>query len=316
MARRLGRNTSEDGVRFPIALTVICILIACVLLWLDRPSQRVEPLSQFRASFNDMTSPGLALASRPVSGIENIGPWWKRQRQLAEENRQLRIQNAEMRAWRDMALSLQERNRRFSEALNVQGAATSQRITGWAVADQTTDFVHSRLVSTGARSGVRPGYPAVNLFGLIGRTVDVGQTSTRVLLLTDLNSRVAVMSDRSNSRALLVGDNSDFPRLDYLGIDPDLREGDRIVTSGDDNVMPRGLPVGEAVLDREGNWRVALYSRNAPIDLIWIWPFEPTPLPAATLVEPVGEAPVHTDIAEETGEAGAPETQQDLEGEG
>jgi len=49
--------------------------------------------------------------------------------------------------------------------------------------------------------------------------------------------------------------------------------GDRIVTSGDDNVLPRGLPVGQAFLDNEGRWRVALYSDAAPLDLVWIWPF-------------------------------------------
>lgn len=250
-----------------------------MLIYIDRPESRPQVLTGLRAGFNDIATPVLDISVTPFRGLANIGPWWKRQFELAEENRALRMQAAEMRAWRDAALSLQERNARYREALNLQTDAAEDRISAWTVADRSNAFVRSRLIDAGSNDGVRPGYPAVNVYGLVGRTVEVGRSSTRVLLLTDINSRVAVMADRSNARALLVGDNTEFPRLEYLGAEPDLREGDRIVTSGDDNVMPRGVPVGQAVRDRDGRWRVALFSRTAPIDLIWIWPFEPVSTP-------------------------------------
>jgi rod shape-determining protein MreC len=260
-------------------LFVICFVVAGALLYADRPDQRLSALSDVRAGFNDLTLPLLEAADEPLRGFANMGPWWTRQFELSEENQALRLQIAELRAWRDVAQSLQERNARYRDALNLQGVAARERITAWTVADQSSDFVRSRLLAAGAESGVEVGFPVVNLYGLVGRTVDVGARSSRVLLLTDFNSRIAVMADRSNARALLVGDNSDFPRLEYLGREPDLQAGDRIVTSGDDNVMPRGLPVGEAVLDRDGRWRVALYHRVAPIDLVWVWPFEALPAP-------------------------------------
>jgi rod shape-determining protein MreC len=285
VARRPGRRHSDEGVRFPLALTGLCLIIAALLLWLDRPEARFEPLSDARASFNDAALPVLQFAGEPLRGMGNMGPWWRRQMELAEENRALRLRAAELRAWRDVALALQERNRRYEDMLNVHGPDMGARISAWTVADQSTDFVRSRLVAAGSDQGVETGLPAVNIYGLIGRTVDVGRQSARVLMLTDFNSRVAVMADRSNARALLVGDNTDFPRMEYLGRDPDLVEGDRIVTSGDDNVMPRGLPVGEAVRDRDGRWRVALYSRTAPIDLVWIWPFDSVDAPGSALEE-------------------------------
>jgi rod shape-determining protein MreC len=285
VARRPWRRQSDEGVRFPLALTGLCLIIAALLVWLDRPAARIEPLSDARASFNDAALPVLQFAGEPLRGAGNMGPWWRRQIELAEENRALRLRAAELRAWRDVALSLQERNRRYEDMLNVHGPDMGARISAWTVADQSTDFVRSRLVAAGSDQGVETGLPAVNIYGLIGRTVDVGRQSARVLMLTDFNSRVAVMADRSNARALLVGDNTDFPRLEYLGRDPDLVEGDRIVTSGDDNVMPRGLPVGEAVRDRDGRWRVALYSRTAPIDLVWIWPFDAVDAPGSALEE-------------------------------
>ena len=277
--RRSARRRDEDGVSFPLPIFIICLVAAGAILYADRPDARFGPFSDLRAGFNDAMLPLFEAVDEPLRGFGAMGPWWRRHFELAEENRQLRLQLAELRAWRDVARSLQERNARYREALNLQGPGAGERIAAWTVADQSTDFVRSRLIDAGGAEGVRTGFPVVNLYGLVGRTVDVGRRSSRVLLLTDFNSRIAVMADRSNARALLVGDNSDFPRLEYLGPRPDLEPGDRIVTSGDDNVMLRGLPVGEAVQDRDGRWRVALYHRAAPIDLVWVYPFQPVPAP-------------------------------------
>lgn len=286
---RSARRRDDDTVRFPLVLFLVSLGLALGALYVDRPADRPEALAQFRADATNVLLPVFQFIDSPVRGLENVGPWWRRQFELAAENRQLEIQLAELRAWRDVARSLQETNARYRDALNLKGPSVGERITAWTVADQSSDFVRSRLIGAGRLQGVAPGYPVVNVYGLIGRTVEVGERSTRVILLTDFNSRIAVMADRSNARALLVGDNSEFPRLDYLGRDPDLQPGDRIVTSGDDNVMPRGLPVGEAVLDRDGRWRVALYSRAAPVDLVWIWPFQPVLPPEA---DPIPVEPV------------------------
>ncbi|WP_363212492.1 rod shape-determining protein MreC, partial [Phenylobacterium sp.] len=98
--------------------------------------------------------------------------------------------------------------------------------------------------------------------------------ASRVLLLTDIASRTPVMIDRTNARAILTGDGGPNPRLDYLrGRDP-IREGDRLLTSGDGGVVPRGLPVGTAVRGLDGRWRVVLASDRAPIDFVRILLFE------------------------------------------
>lgn len=301
---RSSRRDSEEGVRFPPAITIFLVLVSCILVAFDRPQSRPEILSDVRAAFNDAAMPMLEAAAWPIRGVRNMGPWWRRQFEIAEENRALREELAELRAWRDVALSLRDRTRLYEQALNLETPAARERITAWAVAERAGPFVRSRLLGVGTEDGVEAGFPVVNIYGLVGRTIDVGRRSARVLLLTDLNSRVAVMADRSNARAMLTGDNTDFPRLDYLGSHPDIAAGDRIVTSGDDNVLPRGLPVGEAVLDRNGQWRVALYSDAAPIDLVWIWPFDPVEPPEDEPIES-GMAPVGGDAETGTADEGA-----------
>jgi rod shape-determining protein MreC len=95
-----------------------------------------------------------------------------------------------------------------------------------------------------------------------------------VLLLTDIASRTPVMIDRTNARAILTGDGGPNPKLDYLrGADP-IKEGDRVVTSGDGGVVPRGLPVGAAVKGLDGRWRVVLFADDAAIDYVRILLFK------------------------------------------
>jgi rod shape-determining protein MreC len=110
--------------------------------------------------------------------------------------------------------------------------------------------------------------------GLVGRIAGVGPSMSRVMLLTDVESRTPVMIARTNGRAILTGDGGANPALAYLRTHDALQEGDRVLTSGDGGVIPRGLPVGTAVRGFDGAWRVALDSDAAPIDFVRILLFK------------------------------------------
>ncbi|WP_233128300.1 rod shape-determining protein MreC [Maricaulis sp. W15] len=285
-SRRSTRQDAEHGVRFSRTLFIALLVISGALIAFDRPASRSAPFASFRAGFTDVAAPLLDLAAQPLRGIKNIGPYWRRQGELAEENAQLRQQLIEARYWEDLAYRQRDRIEVYEDALDVESAAIEDRIGAWTVADPRGPFVRARLIGRGSDAGIQDGYPVINLYGLVGRVYETGRRSARVLLLTDLNSRVPVMADRSNARAILVGDNSEFPRLDYVGRAPDIEAGDRIVSSGDDGILPRGLPVGEAVATREGGWRVRLYSDQAPVDFVWVWPYERV-TPPDQEIEPV-----------------------------
>lgn len=284
-------------MRFSRTLTLTLFIISGLLIAFDSPDSRPAFLTSVRTAVTDTAAPLLDLTARPLRGLGNIGPYWQRQRELAIENARLEEQLTETRYWRDLALRLRDERDIYREALNLTPASEQERIGAWVLADPTGPFVRSRLVGAGEGRGVGEGDPVLNVYGLVGHVVEVGQRSSRVLLLTDLNSRVPVMADRSNARAVLTGDNTNFPRLDYLGRDADLQEGDRIVTSGDDGILPRGLPVGTAALDRNGRWRVRLFSDNAPVDFVWVLPYERLPTPEE---EPAPTEPVPV-AGEETG---------------
>lgn len=273
-SRRSGRHDGESGVRFSRTLFIALLVLSGALIAFDRPESRSNAFAGFRSGFTDIAAPVLELAAQPVRWVKNIGPYFRHQGELAEENARLRQQLVEARYWEDLAYRQRDRIEVYEAALDIDTPATRDRIGAWTVADPEGPFVRARLIGRGRDAGIDDGYPVINLYGLVGRVYETGRRSARILLLTDLNSRIPVMADRSNARAILIGDNTGFPRLEYVGRDADIQAGDRIVSSGDDGILPRGLPVGEAVEARDGSWRVALYSDQAPVDFVWVWPYQ------------------------------------------
>ena len=293
-SRRSGRHEGEGGVRFSRTLFIALLVLSGALIAFDRPESRSDGFASFRSGFTDIAAPVLELAAQPVRGLKDIGPYFRRQGALADENAELRQQLVEARYWEDLAYRQRDRIEVYEAALDIDTPATRDRIGAWTVADPEGPFVRARLIGRGRDAGIDDGYPVINLYGLVGRVFESGRRSARILLLTDLNSRIPVMADRSNARAILIGDNTAFPRLDYVGRDADIQAGDRIVSSGDDGILPRGLPVGEAVEARDGSWRVRLYSDQAPVDFVWVWPYErieaPAEEPEAPATEPLAAA--------------------------
>ncbi len=226
------------------------------------------------------------------------------------ENRRLRAELDNMRQWRDVAIALRDTNERYRTILGLKTDPPIPMATARIVTDSRGPFANSRLANAGAERGIKPGNPVMSENGLVGRVVGVTEGVSRVLLLTDAASRTPVMIDRTNSRAILTGDGGPNPKLEYLrGQDP-VKSGDRVLTSGDGGVFPRGLPVGVAVKGLDGRWRVVLASDKAAVDFVRILLFEdftqvadtrklqhtapPPPTPGATTLPPPAPAPAAT----------------------
>lgn len=190
------------------------------------------------------------------------------------QNRQLRADLAAALSWRDEALTLRAENVRLRALLGVRTVPPLPMIAADTVLDARGPFSNSRLVDAGADQGVAEGNPVLSDHGLIGRITGVSANVSRVLLLTDVDSRTPVMIARTNGRAILTGDGGPNPALRFLRTHDALQAGDRVLTSGDGGVLPRGLPVGGAVQGVDGVWRVALDSDAEPIDFVRILLFK------------------------------------------
>lgn len=251
------RSSSDEYAR-PLRRVLVALLVLALLalfaLWrIDSP--RVERL---RAGIVDRIVPNLAWAMVPVTKLVNMADDFQSYTRLYEQNRELRRELQEMKAWKEAALQLEEKNARLLDLNRVRLDPKLTYVTGVVIADSGSPFRQSVLLNIGARADIEDGWAAMDGIGLVGRISGVGETTSRVILLTDSNSRIPVTVQPSGQKAILSGDNSAVPPLDFLEDSDLVRPGDRVVTSGDGGILPAGLLVGQVVMDRERHLRVAL----------------------------------------------------------
>ena len=251
------RTSSEDYAaplrRLLLGVVVLC-LFAIFLVWrIDSP--RVE---RFRAAVTDKVVPSFDWAMAPVTGTINLIRDFQSYQRLAEQNRELRSELRQMQAWKEAALQLEQENARLLDLNNVRLDPRLTYITGVVMADSGSVFRQSVLLNVGTRDGIVDGWAAMDGIGLVGRISGTGQNTSRVILLTDASSSIPVTIQPSGQSALVTGDNSAAPRVEFLE-NPDLvRPGDRVITSGDGGVFPAGLLVGQVAADPAGRLRVRL----------------------------------------------------------
>jgi rod shape-determining protein MreC len=254
----MARDSYDDAYARPVRRLLVTVLILClvalVVLWrIDNP--RVE---RMRAAIVDSVVPNMEWAMAPITGLARIFEDFQSYVGLFEQNQELRRELQQMRAWREAALQLEQENARLLDLNRVQLDPELTFVTGLVLADSGSPFRRSVLINVGARDGILDGWATMDGLGLVGRVSGVGERTSRVLLVTDSNSRLPVTIQPSGQQALLIGDNSQTPLLDFIEAREDVSPGDRIVTSGDGGLFPPGLLVGQVVETTDGRLRARL----------------------------------------------------------
>lgn len=221
-----------------------------------------------RTHMTDAVAPILDVISRPLDAVNQGVDEFVAMKNLYEENVRLREERARLLHWKTVAHQLESENRVLREQLNVIPDPEASFVTARVIADTGGAFSQSVIVNAGARDGVQKGQAAVTADGLVGRVVDVGSRSARVLLLTDINAKIPVLIDSTRTRAIMAGTNKAQPKLTWLPPGSGVSVGDSIVTSGHAGVFPPGLRVGQVVAVGEGGLVVQPYADLARLEYV------------------------------------------------
>ena len=251
------RNTPD---RYSTALgrlmlgALVVMLLGLFLLWrIDSP--RIERL---RMEITDRVIPNFSAIMAPVTSAANILRSARSYTRIYQQNQELRRELQQRKAWKEAALQREQENARLLDLNNVRLDPKFTKITGVVLADSGSPFRQTVLLNVGRRDGIVDGWAAIDGIGLVGRIAGVGERTSRVILLTDTSSRIAVSIESNGQRAMIVGDNTSRPPLEFLETPETVRPGDRVVTSGDGGVFPSGLLVGQVTQTQSGRLRVRL----------------------------------------------------------
>lgn len=201
-------------------------------------------VERVRVFIDDGISPVLQVLSRPAAAVASVVNAVHDLAALRAENVRLAEENARLMHWQTVARELDNENRSLRAQLNYAPDPDSAFISARVIGDTGGSFVHSMLLNAGGNQGVRKGQAVIAGENLAGRVAEVGDRTSRILLLTDINSHIPVVIEGTRAKAILSGDNSDRPRLNYLSPNSNPAVGNRIVTSGHGGAFPPGIPVG------------------------------------------------------------------------
>lgn len=255
----MARNRNSDNefggmVKRILAGILVVLLIGLFLLWrIDNP--RVE---RFRMALIDRIVPSFDWALMPVTQMSRMVSDFQSYAKLYERNIELQREIQRLKSWREAALQLEQTNAKLLALNKVRISPKLTYVTGVVLTDSGSPFRKSALINVGRRDGVRDGWVTMDGLGLVGRISGVGETVSRVILLTDSSSRIPVTIMPSGQKAIMAGNNSPYPVLEFIKSPEQIHPGDRVLSTGDGKLFPPRLLVGQVVMGRNGQLMVQL----------------------------------------------------------
>ena len=244
-------------------------------------------IERTRTVVADALSPVLDAMSRPAATIAEMVESVRELANLRAENARLKAENQRLQHWQTVARRLDAENVVLHEQLNVVPDPDPGFVTARVIGDLGSAYGHSMLLNAGARDGVRKGQAVLAGEVLVGHIAEVGERSSRLLLLTDINAKIPVIVENSRTRAILSGDNKERPKLNYVAGNPAIAVGERVVTSASGAAFPPGIPIGMIASTGDGIIRLEPFVRRHELDFVaivdyglgGIMPFEKPPVP-------------------------------------
>ena len=253
---RLKRIKTQLWRLFPITFLFVS-LILIVLTVTGNPS--IGRIKQTSISF---FTPVVSVLSKPVDWIKQGGYYLQNWAITYRENERLKAENEYLLKWRSLALELSAEQKELKEYLKYVPPQKTRHLMAEILLDEGSAYTRSFVVSAGFNQGVQKGMLAFSPKGLFARVVEVMPNYSRVMALTDYLSRVPVWVGESKVPALLIGDNTAHPFLQFLNENEMVSMGDIVMTSGYVGVYPAGLMIGTVSNIREDEVRVSLFENG------------------------------------------------------
>lgn len=252
--------------RVGLAATALFALSVLLMSTSARSPEREAPLTRVVL---DVLRPLQFAAAVGWGSVERLWRSYVALWDVREENEALRRRVAELERERVAFSEIAETDRRLSELLKFRVNLVGEAQAALIIARDPFPAFGTVVISKGSEDGVRKGMAVVSAQGVVGRILATAAHASRVLLLTDHNSGVDALVQRTRARGIVEGTVDGRCLMKYIKREEDVEVGDRVVTSGLDGVFPKGLLVGEIVRVTRGTrglLQIAEVRPAAPLD--------------------------------------------------
>ncbi|MDD2272691.1 MAG: rod shape-determining protein MreC [Desulfuromonadaceae bacterium] len=235
-------------------LTGIGILVALLFFSLNVPRNREANIIE--RSVLGITSPLLLPVSMASTFVEDI---WDNYIQLVDTNRENLRLREDIRKLNQRVLEENEAllaNQRLEKLLDIKKSVQAPTIAATIIGEDVTSWFRTLVINRGSSSGIREGMAVISADGVVGQTVKVSPSTSRVLLLTDHTSGIAATIQRSRARGVVKGKGEMLCTLEFTTREEDVKVGDMVITSGIGGVFLKGHIIGEVTMVKRGEYGI------------------------------------------------------------
>ena len=251
-------------LRYIILLVAIIFFLLLFLLWrID--NHRAE---RFRLALLNQIVPNVEFFTTSIKVIGRIVLDISSFTNVYEQNKNLKNELKDLKKWREAAIQLEQKNAKLRALNNLKVNPILDWVSGEVIADSGGTYNSSALLNVGTEDGIIDGSAVVDGLGLVGRISGVEDQISRIILLSDTKSYVPVVIEPNNQEAIVRGDNSSAPLVDFVRGVKKIQPGFRIYTSGTGGVFPQGILIGKVVLSSDKKIRVKLSANINKLDYL------------------------------------------------
>ena len=250
---------------------VLLFLSAFALMLVNKTDTAI--IEKTSSIATDVVSPLIDTMVVPARAIASVYDYLKELKQIHSENQELRKENLRLLQIRDKALALEVENKILSGLLNYIAPPEAKFVTARVIAEEGDAFSHSIVAYTGDNADIKKGQVVLSDRGVVGRIEQVGKFYSKIILITDINSKIPVMVERTRVRGILTGNNTPNPNMDFIPLEAELTVGDRIITSGVAGIFPAGLPIGKISSIEKNNVKISTFTNLDRLEYVRIVDF-------------------------------------------
>ena len=241
------------------------IVFSIILIYVE--TIEAKPLDYLRSFIKDTIYRGSVVVSFPSKGFKSVVSTVENHLNLYNENIKLKEENAQLQEQIYDPSFLIFENKQLRQLLDEQVTSSTNLVSARVMLDKQSPYLNSFVINSGSNKEIKNGMAVLDGKNFVGRIVDVNFFSSRVLLVTDLNSKIPVSIEPSGHQAILSGRGTKEPTLEYLPKNHAVQSGNKVYTSGKEGIFAPGIPIGEVKIDGEKIF-VSLFSDMSQIVFI------------------------------------------------
>ncbi len=244
---------------------IALVLLSILLIFVEKIE--TKPLNSFRSIVKDLIYRGSLIVSSPSRGLKTVTNSTKNHFNLYNNYEELKKENLELKSKISNEEFLVLENTQLRKLIEEQIESGNNLISSRVMLDKKSPYNNSFIVNSGGNKGIKNGMAVLDGKNFIGRIVDVNFFSSRVLLISDLNSKIPVVIEPSGNHAILSGKGKKSPTLDYLPKNHEIKDGNKVYTSGKEGIFSPGIPIGETKITKD-NIGVLLFSDLSQVTFV------------------------------------------------